>query len=153
MLKNFELENQHINTNKHQNNLDTVVEELEGDINNLESLVKSIENNMENEINDFNNINDEIDDTIQRIDDTYDLDNTPVKRNRQPPILYEPSFKNKIYNTINKNTFVQILSKVFNQMSFKAGIKMFGQKAIDAMDKELQQLHMRNSFIPKKKNN
>ena len=36
-------------------------------------------------------------------------------------------------------------------MSFKKGIKLFGQKAIDAMDKELQQMHMRNSFIPKKK--
>ena len=134
-----------------QNILDTVVEDLEGEINDLESLVESIENNIENEIDEFNTINDEIDNTIQQMDDTMDNDITPIKRNRRPPTLYEPSFKNKTYNTIDEITFVQILSKVFNQMSFKKGIKLFGQKAIDAMDKELQQMHMRNSFIPKKR--
>ena len=50
-------------------------------------------------------------------------------------------------------TFIQVLQKVFmsQQMSFKKGIKMFGDKAIYGMKKELNQLHMRDSFIPKHK--
>ena len=36
-------------------------------------------------------------------------------------------------------------------MGLKAGIKRFGDGAIKGMTKELRQLHLRDSFIPKKK--
>ena len=53
--------------------------------------------------------------------------------------------------TEDKITFAQALEKVFNQMSLKAGIKMFGNKAIKGMTKELQQMHLCDSFIPWKR--
>ena len=64
-------------------------------------------------------------------------------------------------NTINNNndieldevTFIQMLEKVFvtQQMSLNKGIKMFGDRAVAGMTKELRQLHMRKSFIPRLK--
>ena len=37
-------------------------------------------------------------------------------------------------------------------MSLKAGIKKHGEKAIEGLTRELRQIHLRNSFIPKKRN-
>ena len=86
---------------------------------------------------------------------------------RRPPQDYTPSVKNKVYAQNNKVyaqikpmldddigiedhvTFAQVLHKVFQQMSLRAGAKKFGDDAIKGMSKELRQLHLRDSFIPK----
>ena len=49
-------------------------------------------------------------------------------------------------------TFVQVLQKVFQQMSLGKGIKMFGDRAKEGMKKELRQMHLRDSFIPRMRN-
>ena len=43
--------------------------------------------------------------------------------------------------------FVQMMMQCHNQMTLKMGIKKFGNCAIEGMKKELQELHLRNSFI------
>lgn len=54
--------------------------------------------------------------------------------------------------SIDETTFVQVLAKVFQQMSLNKGIKKHGEKAIKGITKELRQMHLRDSFIPKKRN-
>ena len=99
---------------------------------------------MDEKLNDLNNMN-------------------SAKRSQKPVQNYEPSFENKRYKTytqvvkdgeknIDEITFVQVLAKVFQQMSLKAGIKKHGEKAIEGLTRELRQIHLRNSFIPKKRN-
>ena len=51
----------------------------------------------------------------------------------------------------DETTFVQVLHKVFNQISLKARIKAFGDQAIEGMTKELCQLHLQESSVPKMK--
>ena len=116
---------------------------------------------MEQELEEFNEIEENIQNKIQAIEDEFQTDETPIKRNRRPPQDYDPSFKNKTYTQIegvkdqegivDETVFVQILYKVFQQMSLQAGIKKFGDRAIKGMTKELRQLHLRDSFIPHKK--
>ena len=140
---------------------ETVIEDMEGEIDNeIESIVQDIEDAMDTEIEEFNNINEDLDNTIESMERAHETDETPVKRNRKPVSRYEPSFKNISYtqikgvipnNNIDDITFVQVLYKVFQQMSLNKGIKLFGDRAIKGMTKELRQLHMRDSFIPRKK--
>ena len=132
-----------------------MVEELEGDI---ESIAASIEHSMENAMEDFRRMDNDVSEKINKLNEEFSNDETPIKRNRKAPETYEPSFKNKIYTSINDEnikvdevTFTQVLNKVFQQMSLKAGIKKYGERAIDGMTKELRQMHMRDSFISRKK--
>ena len=57
---------------------ETVVDELEG---NVESIAASIENNMDNAMNEFNEMNNEINNRINQMEDYFNNDETPVKRN------------------------------------------------------------------------
>ena len=122
---------------------------------------------MENELQEFNQMGEQVDETIENIEQEFETDETPVKRTRRQPQDYTPSFKNKVYAQNNKIyaqvkpmpdddvgiedhvTFAQVLHKVFQQMSLNAGVKKFGDGAIKGMSKELRQMHLRNSFIPK----
>ena len=107
--------------------------------------------------------NSNVDNTICNIKEMNGNDETPMKRNRHAPKNYTPSFKNKTYALIEKGnikdaiiedeiTLVQVLQKVFQQMSLKEGIKKFGDQATEGLPKELRQMHLHNSFIPCNKN-
>ena len=52
---------------------------------------------------------------------------------------------------VDEIIFVQVLYKVFQQMGLKAAINKHGDGAVEGFVKELRQLHMRDSFIPKRK--
>jgi hypothetical protein len=149
------------NENRNQQPQETVVEDVEGD---LESIVQELEQNMDAEIEAFNDMDNNINNVLEDLEQDFDKDDdeTPVKRNRKLTTDYEPSFNNKSYaqikgvqedNKVDDATFIQILQKVFmsQQMSLKKGLKLFGDKAVEGMKKELSQLHMRDSFIPKHK--
>jgi len=43
------------------------------------------------------------------------------------------------------------LHVMLNQVGIKEGIRKFGEKGNNALQKELSQLHERNSLLPKKK--
>ena len=107
-------------------------------------------------------MNENVDNSIRNLEEEFENDETPIRRTRREPQEYEPSFNNKAYTHIegvdpddapieDEITFAQVLHKVFQQMSFKAGIKKFGDRAVEGMTKELRQMHLRDSFIPKKK--
>ena len=40
---------------------------------------------------------------------------------------------------------------MFNQISLKKGIDIFGNETVESITKELQQLYFRNSFVSKHK--
>ena len=77
------------------------------------------------------------------------MDVTPKKCTRKSSSLYKHSFNNKKYTHTNiqevhnkhnnpiieKNTLVQILEKIFEQMSLKAGIKKFGDNIVKGIKK------------------
>jgi len=156
-----------------------LVEELEGELEDLPeevmqeveeqetvmSMVEELEENLNNIMNDFEDIDRDIEERIKDLEEEYEEDpdindKTPVKRNRRQPEYYEPSFKNKSYTNIkgvNKKiniddkTFAHVMQKIFTQMSFKKGVENYGDRAIEGMTKELRQLHLRDSFIPKHK--
>ena len=140
-----------VNRNNNQSNNNT---------NSIENIAQNVENNLDNEIQEINEINNDLNEKINNIEQDQQYDETPVKRIRKPVSNYEPSFKNKTYaqissnefkNNIDEVTFVQVLYKIFLsiQVNLKKGIKMFGDKAIEEMTKELRQLHMQDSFIPR----
>ena len=52
---------------------------------------------------------------------------------------------------MDEKTHAQVMQKIFTQMSFKKGIDKHGDRAIEGMQKELRQMHLRDSFIPKHK--
>ena len=52
---------------------------------------------------------------------------------------------------MDEKTHAQVMQKIFTQMSFKKGIDKHGDRAIEGMQKELRQMHSRDSFIPKHK--
>ena len=54
---------------------------------------------------------------------------------------------------MDKKTFVQVLEKIFEQMSFKTGVKKFGDDTVKKIIKKFEQFHFRNSFNSKKKFN
>ena len=158
-------------------NKKSVVEDLEGNLEELPeeviqettdqetimSMVEEMEENFDNVIEGFNDIDRDIDERLQNLEDDNDIDETPVKRNRKKPEKYEPSFKNRSYTSIkgvhdnnslidmDEKTHAQVMQKIFTQMSFKKGIEKYGNSAIEGMKKELRQMHLRNSFIPKHK--
>ncbi len=142
--------NDNIEIIRNKNNLETVVENREGNLDDnqcIENLIEDMENNMNQEMQEFNNINKQVDNTIQNIENDLENDETPVKQNRKQPNKYVPSFNNKVYTQIkgvsNKNgivdeiTFAQVLYKVFGskQMSLNAGIRIFGDGSIKGMTK------------------
>ena len=47
--------------------------------------------------------------------------------------------------------FMQTVHQCHNQMSLKMGIEKCGDRAMEGIKKELQQLHMRDSFMPRLK--
>ena len=127
--------------------LETVVEELEGDLEDkqsIESLVESIENNMEQDMNEFNQINEEVDNSIQNLENNLDTDLTPIKRNRRQQDKSYAQIKGvqEDEGIVDEITFAQVLYRVFQQMSLNAGIKKFGDRAVAGMTKDLRQLHL-----------
>ena len=49
------------------------------------------------------------------------------------------------------SAFAQAMHKVFQQMSFKKGMETFGDRAVEALTEESQQLCMRDAFTLRKK--
>ena len=81
---------------------------------------------------------------------------TPVRRNRRAPDNHEPSFNDKMCAQAKEEekaeddcAFVTVSMKAFQQMSFEKGVREFGGRAEEAPTKELQQLHMRDTFVPR----
>ena len=105
--------------------------------------------------NEFNQINEEVDNSIQNLENNLDTDLTPIKRNRRQQEKSYAQIKGvqEDEGIVDEITFAQVLYRVFQQMSLNAGIKKFGDKAVAGMTEELRQLHLRDSFIPRKKAN
>ena len=110
-------------------------------------MIASNKTNLDQEIREFNQVNEQIEEQIQQIQEDFDTDVTPVKRTRkQTREPYVSSFKNNIYTNIqeilaseqvDEATFVQMLQQVFNQISLKKGINIFGNKTVKDITKKL----------------
>ena len=53
---------------------------------------------------------------------------------------------------VDEVTFLQVLFKGFNQYSLNKGLRIFEDKGVQAINKELSQMHLHDSFASKRKN-
>ena len=71
---------------------------------------------LDNKLQEFNQVKDNIDDTIYTIKQEFETYITPVKHNRRPPTIYDPSLNNKIYVNIqgvhNKPTMKNVCASI-----------------------------------------
>ena len=90
------------------------------------------------------------------------MDMIPKRQTRNPPTEYESSFNNKLYingnikkvydkSFMEEKRLVQVLEKIFKQISLKTGIKKIGNNTVKEIVKTFQQLYFCNSFNPKQK--
>jgi hypothetical protein len=109
-------------------------------------------------------VEDDDDDIMSYDDNDDDDDNVPAmdiptpKRSRRvtkPPSLYIPRMKGKKYETVNFNLGEEpetldahIMELLFNQVSFKQNLKLWGENGYEAAFKEMDQLHRRDVFKP-----
>ena len=90
-----------------------------------------------------NELNDEVDNAIDDIKEQCESNLSPQK------MFGMVSVKEMKKEKVDALAFSQMMMQCHNQMTSKMDIKKCGNHAIEGMKKELWQLHMRDSFIPR----
>jgi len=127
--------------------------ENENQENELQQDWAELEANLNAELQEFNQINEEIDNRLEEIEEEHEADEEeeelPTKRVRTQTSRYIPTHKGKSYNYQDEKIFAHVLFHTLSQYTLKAGIKKFGERGVEAVRKELRQMHLCESFVPK----
>ena len=105
--------------------------------NNIYEMIEEVEETLDNAVEELEH--------IENNEDEQEKYTTRSGRISEKPERYTPSFKGTTYEY---NNIMLAMNYVMQQYSLKKGLEKFGERGDKAAYAEMEQQHLRNSFIP-----